>query len=86
MRRLVQTVHVFDRKTGTGQPMHAHDKPKNHQGHGVHARKKGVKDKEEEILVVPNANAVVDPRTVMIHFNDASLANTVIISKHRRTR
>jgi hypothetical protein len=74
MRRLIQTVHVFP--ANTWYPVHAHDKSKYHQRQGVEARNKGVQNKEKKIFVISNADAVVHPWTVMVHFNDASSTNT----------
>jgi hypothetical protein len=38
------------------------------------------KDKQQEELVISNADTVVHPWTVVIHFNDAAAANRTVVS------
>jgi len=53
------------------------DESKYDKGHTVNATEESVKDEEKKIFVVSNTDAVVDPGAVVIHFDDASFANTV---------
>jgi len=53
---------------------------------GVEAGEAGVKDEEEEVLVIANSHAVINPRAVMIHFYDASLADTAVMRSGRLER
>jgi len=53
---------------------------------GVEAGEAGVENEEEEVLVIPNSHAVIHPRAVMIHFYDASLADTAVMRPGRLER
>jgi len=39
-----------------------------------------VQEEQKEKLVVVKANAVVDPRTMMVHFENAGLANSAVVT------
>mmetsp|Transcript_6307 Transcript_6307/g.24568 ORF Transcript_6307/g.24568 Transcript_6307/m.24568 type:complete len:272 (-) Transcript_6307:512-1327(-) len=53
------------------------------QDQRVEAHEKDVGDEEDEELVVPHANAVVDPRAVVIHFHDAPPADAAVMGPLR---
>lgn len=49
------------------------------QEEGIGTCTKGVKAKEEKVLVIANTNTIVDPRTVMVHFDDTPIANGTVV-------
>jgi hypothetical protein len=42
-----------------------------------------IENKEEKVFVVPEAHAVVDPRTVVVHLQDAGATNTAMMATIR---
>lgn len=47
-------------------------------GHKPHTDEQ-VKDEEQEVSVVFEADTIVDPRTVVIHYEDASVADRAVM-------
>lgn len=47
--------------------------------HGVRTGAEGVEDEEEEVLVVSNSDAIVDPRAVVVHFDYASFTDAAMM-------
>jgi hypothetical protein len=75
MSGLIQAMSVW--RTARYVLVHANDKSRHDQTHGVKTRETSVKDKEEKVLMIANAHAVVHPRTVVVHFDNAAVADTV---------
>jgi len=46
----------------------------------VQAAQHGVDYKQEEVLVVPEADAVHDPGAMMVHFQNAALTNSTVMT------
>eukprot|EP01139_Manchomonas_bermudensis_P024513 Amastigsp_a842849_40.p2 type:complete len:117 gc:universal Amastigsp_a842849_40:241-591(+) len=52
----------------------------------VAAKQRAVRNEQHEELVVPVAHAVVDPRAVVIHFQDADTADRAVVRAVRLER
>ena len=50
-----------------------------HQRDGVGREQAHVQEELEEVLLVPFADAVVDPRAVVVHLTDAALADAAVM-------
>jgi len=44
---------------------------------------RGIENKEEKVLVVPETHAIVDPRTVVVHLQDAGATDTAMMASIR---
>lgn len=55
--------------------VHAADALPNHEDESVHGAKEDVDEELEEELLIVVADAVVDPRAVMVHAGDAALTD-----------
>mmetsp|Transcript_32668 Transcript_32668/g.96286 ORF Transcript_32668/g.96286 Transcript_32668/m.96286 type:complete len:252 (+) Transcript_32668:119-874(+) len=71
---LVQTM-------STGQPAvaQATNEPADDEGEGIRAGQKGVEYEQQKVLMIANADAVVHPRAVMVHLDDAALAHRAVM-------
>jgi len=58
-------------------------KAEDYEEHGVGAGEEGVKDEEEEVFVVSNSDAIIDPGAVVVHFDYASFADTAMMGPIR---
>ena len=51
-----------------------------HEGTSSVGDKKHIYEEEEELLAIPKANAVVNPRTVVVHVEHASVARRTVMA------
>jgi len=65
---------------------HAVDEAQYYERHRVHTGAEGVEDEKEEIFVISNSNAIINPRTVVVHFDDASFAYAAMVCTVRFER
>lgn len=62
---------------------YALDKPKNDEGHGIHAGNECVEYEKEEEFMIANSDTIVHPRTVMVHFENAAFADAAVMRSIR---
>ena len=78
-RCLARRVGVVERHEGVGCVY----KMREHEGGVVVAGELGVDEQEDEVLAIPEANAVVDPRAVVVHVDHAPVAHGAVVAPFR---
>jgi hypothetical protein len=61
-------------------PLNAHSKIVHHGDRDEVGRQQHVDKQEQEVFPVPEAYAVVDPRAVMVHVQDTSIAGGAVMA------
>jgi hypothetical protein len=56
------------------------------QGHGVGTAEKGVQDEQQKSFVISNSDTIVDPGTVVIHFDDTTSTDAAVVRPGRFER
>lgn len=58
----------------------------NHKCHAISTGEAGVEDEQKEEFVVSNPHTIVDPWTMMIHFDNATFTYTAVVGPLRFER
>jgi hypothetical protein len=65
--------------TSTSTTTNTMNKSPNQQTQRISTTQTGIKNKQQEILVIANPHTIIHPWTMMVHFNNASVANGAVV-------